>query len=358
MHMTELPIVYVEAADLKAWVTRVFMRVSVPDDDAAIAADVLVSASLRGVDTHGVLHWADFYIRPLRSGDTNPRRDIRAERLGPGTVLVDGDNGLGMVVAARAMREAIQLAREAGVAVAGVRRSNHFGAAAYYAQMASAAGMIGLAFTNTSPAIAPWGSLTPYLGTNPLAFAAPGGIEGGIVLDMATSQVAWGKVDLAARMGQKIPLGWATDREGRPTEDPVEALSGLMQPLGGYKGYGLALMVEILCAALTGAAFGPHLVDPASQSEQNVGHFFAAIDVERFMPLEQFKARMKQLVDEIHACPPAEGVERIYVPGEIELETALRRQREGIPLTAEQVAELAQMGEELSVPRLITRISG
>lgn len=344
----------VAAAELRAWVARVFERAAVPADDAAVAADVLVAANLRGVDSHGVLQ-LPLKVERVLSGIINPRPRCRVERDSPAAMLVDGDNGLGMVVGAWAMRQAIERARACGAAVAAVRHSNHFGATAYYAQMAAAAEMIGLCGTNSGGAsMAPWGSVTGYLGTNPLAFAAPGGIDGGLVLDMATSQVAWGKVELAARAGQKIPLTWATDREGRPTDDPQVAMHGLMLPLGGYKGYGLALMLEILCGVLSGAGFGPHVVNfyEEPDREENSGHVFVAIDVARLMPIGQFKARMARIVDEIHACQPSEGVTRIYVPGEMELETAARRQGEGIPLPADVVAGLVGLGERVGEPFL------
>ncbi|MBI3761076.1 MAG: Ldh family oxidoreductase [Chloroflexi bacterium] len=341
----------IQAADLKDWVTRVFVRASLPNDDAAVAADVLVTANLRGIDSHGVLQ-LPIKTRRVISGIVNTRPKLRVERDSPSAMLVDGDNGLGMVVGEWAMVWAIERALEGGAAVVGVRRSNHFGMSAYYAMMASAADLIGIAATNASATMAPWGSVTPYLGTNPLAFAVPGGIDGGIVLDMATSQVAWGKVELAARAGKKIPLNWATDSAGRPTDDPDEAMKGMMLPLGGYKGYGLAFIVETLCGVMTGAAFGLRVGDfyAHPDREENAGHSFIAIDPARFMPLEHFKMRMAQMVEEIHACRPAEGVDRIYLPGEIEMETAARRRREGIPLPPDVVSELRRLGEEVRVP--------
>ncbi len=339
----------ISAPDLKAWITRVLVRVSVPEEEAAVATDVLVDTSLRGVDTHGVL-LLPYYVQSLRSGAIDPRPQIRVERTGPATATVDGDNGLGHVVGVRAMREAIELARKSGLGAVAVRSSNHFGAAGYYARLATPEGMLGLALTNSSPGQAPWGAGEAFLGTNPLAFAAPGGIEGGFALDMATTQVAYGKVSLAARLGERIPIGWAVDKEGRPTEDPQAALEGRMLPLGGYKGYGLALMVEILTGILTGAGFGPHVSEPGEHKE-NVGHFFLALDVGRFMPLEEFRGRMKQMADEIHALPLAEGFERdpsgARFPGEIELEAAERRGREGIPLPGFLVSELEKVGEEV-----------
>jgi len=349
--MAETSAVTISPADLKSWASRIFERAGLPPAEAADAADVLVSANLRGVDSHGVLQLAGKARRVL-SGAMNARPSPRIERDGPAALLVDGDNGVGMVVGAWAMRRAIERARENGVAFAAVRRSNHFGMGAYYGQMAAAENMIGLCGTNTSAIMAPWGSVTPYLGTNPLVVAVPGGIEGGLVLDMATSQVAWGKVEVAARAGQKIPLTWATDRDGRPTDDPNEGMRGMMLPLGGYKGYGLSLMIDVLSGVLSGAGFGTHIADFYLQADQpeDVGHFFVALDVSRFMPLPLFLARVEQMVSEIRACQPAEGVARIYVPGEIEAETAARRRREGIPLPADMVRDLRALAEELGEP--------
>jgi LDH2 family malate/lactate/ureidoglycolate dehydrogenase len=341
----------VRPADLHPWIARVFERVGVGREDAAVAADVLVTANLRGIDSHGVLQ-LPWKIRRVRSGQANPRPQIQVVEDSPAAVLVDGDNGLGMVVGAWAMRLAIERARQYGAAAVTVRRSNHFGIAGYYAQLAAAANQVGICCTNASKAMAPWGSLTPYLSTNPVAIAVPGGIEGGVVLDMATSQVAWGKVELAARAGQKIPLTWATDLGGRPTDDPQVGMQGLMQPLGGYKGSGLALMVDVLCGVLSGAAFGSHIGDFYAEPDrrEGVGHFCLAIEISRLMPIDVFKARMAQMVSEIHACQPAEGVERIYVPGEIEMEIAARRQREGIPLPPDVLRELRLLGVEVGEP--------
>ncbi len=333
-------------ADLEAWAGRIFERVSVPADEAAIIAEALARASLRGVDTHGIIY-APVYVRDILKGKVNAQPNIRLERDGPATALVNGDGGLGIVVGVRAMHEAIGHARAVGTAVVGARNSTHFGAVAYYAQLAAAEGLIGLSCTNVEPVMAPWGSRSLFLGNNPFAIAAPGGIDGGVVLDMATTKVAWGKMYLAARAGRKIPLGWATDKAGQPTDDPNVGMQGLMLPLGGHKGYGLAVMVEILCSALTGAAFDHQIVDG-----QNLGHLFIAIDIARFIPAEPFQTRLAQLVDEIHACQPVEEGSRIYVPGEIEAETAVRRRREGIPVPAGVVAELMQLGEELGEPFL------
>lgn len=334
----------VPAAELQTWAAQVFQTVGVPSSDSEVAAQVLVTANLRGVDTHGIVR-LPHYVKRIQSGIINAQPKLTVERDGAASAMVNGDFGMGMVVGVWAMEAAIARARTFGMSVVGVRQSTHYGAADYYARLASQQAQIGMSFTNTGPSMAPWGSKTPFLGTNPLAFAAPGGIEGGITMDMATSQVAWGKLMLAARAGKKIPFGWATDQEGRPTDDPVVGMDGLMLPLGGYKGYGLALMIEVLCAMLTGADYGPHLKDG-----KGVGHFFIAIDVARFVPLSEFQARMAQMVQEIHAVPRAPGVERLYVPGEIELETETQRRREGIPLPEDVVHDLSELGKRQGMP--------
>lgn len=299
---------------LRAWTARVFERAGVPQEDARIAADVLVSADVRGVDTHGVA-LVPLKLKQIRAGALNPAAQIRIEQGQGAFVRMDGDNGIGMVVGVHAMREAITRAREQGMACVTVRRSNHFAMAAYYSMLASAQNMIGISMTNTNPGMPPFGSKTPYLGSNPIAFAAPGPAGEEVVLDMATSQVAWGKIAQAARQGKEIPLNWAADRDGNPTSDPGEAR--MVMPLGGYKGYALAMMVDILSGVLSGAAFGGHVAFDSTEpyQPQNAGHFFAAIDIAKIMPMDEFQLRLGQMVAEIHSGERAANVERIYVPG-------------------------------------------
>jgi LDH2 family malate/lactate/ureidoglycolate dehydrogenase len=332
------------SAPLQQWLGRVFEQLDVPPADAATVAEALVTTSLRGVDTHGVILSLG-YSQRLRAGQVKARPTIRRVQTSPGTALFDGDNGLGIVIGLQAMQEAINRAREVGIAVVGVRNSTHFGAVALYVQLATSQGLIGLGCTNTQPVMAAWGGRTPLLGTNPLAIGVPGGIEGGIILDMATTQVAWGKLNLAQRAGRAIPPGWATDKAGQPTTDPKVGMSGLLQPLGGYKGYGLALMVEILSATLARADFGRDI-----KNWQNVGHTFIAIDVSHFLPLADFTARLQPFVAAIQASEPLVEGERVYLPGEIEAETMVRRRREGIPLPADLIADFQALGAEVGVP--------
>ncbi|MCV3213052.1 Ldh family oxidoreductase [Plectonema radiosum NIES-515] len=329
---------------LHTWVTQLFENLSIPPDDAQIIADTLIEANLRGVDSHGIAQLT-IYVRDIQQGQTNIHPNILVVTETPATALIDGDNGFGMVVSVRAMHEAIKRARQCGIAGVGVRQSTHFGAASYYTMMAANEGMIGLAFTNVMPYMAPWGGKSRLLGNNPLSIAVPGGIEGGVVLDMATSKVAWSKMYLLSHAGQKMPLDWALDQDGQPTEDPNEGMAGLMLPVGEHKGYGLALMVQMLSAVLTGAAFDHHIVN-----WQNIGHFFVAIDVNSFIPYKGFCERVSQLVADLHQSKPLKEGQPIYVPGEIEAQTKQQRLATGIPIEANVVAKLTQLGKEFCVP--------
>ncbi len=218
--------------------------------------------------------------------------------------------------------------------------------------------MIGLAMTNAPANMPPWGGRTRYFGTNPLAIGLPCGAEPPVVLDMSTSVVARGKIVMAHKAGQSIPPGWAIDEEGRPTQDTEAALRGAVLPVGGYKGAGLALAIDALCGVLTGAAFGTHIVDLYDERDrvQNVGHFFAALDVEAFMPVDVFKARMDQFVREVRAQPRLPGVERIFIPGEIEYEQAERSARLGVPLPEAGRQELNRVAARLDVTLLSERL--
>lgn len=335
----------ISAGPLREWSSAILARLGVPRADAALTAEILVDTSLRGVDTHGILQLKG-YVEQLRRGEVNPTPHIEIKQHAPATALVDGDDGLGFVVGTYAMRQAIARARAAGVGVVSVQHSNHYGAAGYYARLAPPERMIGVSLTNAVHGVAPFGSRTVYLGTNPIAIAAPGGIPGGMVLDMATSQIAWNKVYLASLQGIKIPFGWASDRDGNPTDDPVRALEGFLLPLGGYKGSGLGLMVEIL----TGVLSGSHTQAGASRHAEDIAHFFMALDVARFSPIEEFTARMDEIAGELHACEPLNDGARVYVPGEIELEVAARRSREGIPLPPYILADLQELAAQFNLP--------
>lgn len=333
---------------LKDYTAQVLINVGMPADDAALVADSLVEANVRGVDSHGVLRLPN-YVEKLKTGGTRARPEIRIVRDGPATAVVDGDHGMGQVVGAFAMRLALDKARQTGVGMVLVRNSEHFGAAAYYAMMAPPEGMIGVASTNTPPIMAPWGGRRPTIGNNPIAVAVPVGDDRPIVLDMAMSKVAAGKVRLAAKKGQKIPLGWIVDSEGRPSDNPLDYDGGALLP-GDHKLYGLAVIVEALTSALSGAAMLSDVVswmdDPTRP--MNAGHAFMAIRIDAFMPREEFAERMGRLVGELRGSPPAPGVERIMLPGEVEHDAAERR-RQGFDVPVALFEDLCRLGEEYGV---------
>ena len=337
---------------LRDFTYRVFVRAGMPEADARIETDSLIEANLRGVDTHGITRMLVIYVQRLRCGAVNPQPQPRIVSETPSTALIDGDNGMGAVVANWAMRQCIRKAREAGSAWVGVRNSNHFGTCAFWAMQAAAQDMVGFATTNGPSNMAPWGGVTPYMSTNPLAFAVPASGGRTVVVDMASSVAAKGKIILAAKKGLKLPEGWAMDKRGRPTTDPNEAIEGLVMPLGGHKGYALSLMIDIICGILTGADFGPHIGKLYGDFDrsQNLGHLFSAIDIARWVPVEELKARVGQMWQEVTSVELAEGSTRIYIPGEIETEETARRLEQGIPIPPAVVKEFADLGAELGVP--------
>lgn len=336
--------------ELRRFAVDALTRCGVPEPDGNTAADNLLQASLRGVDTHGVPSLLPVYVKRLRMGLVNPRARPEVVREGPSTVLIDGDNGLGAVVGRWAMETCIRKAGETGAAWAAVRHSNHFGICSYFTMLATERGMVGLAFTNGPPNMAPWGSATPYMSTNPLSVALPTQDQP-VVLDMATSAVSRFAIIQAAERDEQIPPGWALDRRGRPTTDPQAAREGFAMPLGGHKGSGLAMVIDALCGILSGGAFGPRVgsLRRSFDTPQRASHLFGAIDMAQFVPPEEFRARITQMCDEIRGSERAEGVDRIYVPGEIEALTAARRTREGVPITPSQEAALLELATTLGV---------
>lgn len=330
---------------------RVLRAAGVDERESRVVADNLITANMRGIDSHGIIR-LPLYAERLEAGLIAARTEVSVVRQTPGTCVLDAHNGWGAVAGLAGMREAIARARQVGTGVAVVRRSNHFGIAAYYAREALAANMIGVAMTNASPSMSPWGGRQPYFGTNPICVAVPAGGERPVIYDGATSVVAIGKLVLAAKKGEQIPPAWAVDREGRPTTDPRAAVdAGNLMPMGGYKGYGFALMVDVLSGILAGAAFGPHISSLRKlDAPQDVGHFFAALDIAAFTDPAAFQSEMERMVREIRESPRAPGSERIYLPGEIEWEFQERRRREGIPAPPEVLGELRQLGERYNIP--------
>ena len=338
---------------LTRFVSRSFEKLNVTAADAEIAAKVLVASDLRGVDTHGVIRFNRYswYVKWLTEGSMTARPNIRVVSESATTALLDGDRGMGMVIGHRAMETAIQKARSAGIAMVGVRNSRHYGMSAYYSMLALPHDMIGIAMTNASRQVVPTFGRESKYGTNPLCFAVPTNKELPFVLDMATTTAAAGKLELAARLGKSIPGGWAVDGNAEATHDPrVAQQARKLLPLGGtrdggsHKGYGLGILVEILCGVLTGT------ITALNDNQDPRGHFFGAIRVDAFRPAAEFKQDMDRLILDLKATPPVKGQQRVYVAGEIEFETAAERAEHGIPLHNSVLKGLRDVGEQLGVP--------
>ncbi|MBC7330846.1 MAG: Ldh family oxidoreductase [Synergistetes bacterium] len=335
--------VFVPYERLKGLVAEIFVKLNLSREDAFIMAEALLSADLRGVESHGVLRLPT-YVRRIKLGLIKANPDIKVVRESKSSVLFDADNGLGQVAATFAMKACIRKARDGDLAIAGVRRSNHVGICAYYAMMALKENMIGFFSTNTAALMAPYGGCEPLLGTNPFAVAIPAGQEFPIVLDMSTSVVPRGKIEMSLKEGKKIPPTWAIDRDGNPTEDPKEALEGALLPLGGPKGYGLSIVIDILSGLLMGSSYGREIKSMFTDftKPMGVGHFMMAIKVESFMPIEEFKARVDEYIRTIKNSKKAKGVKEILLPGERSWKTERERLKKGIPLSEKAMEALKE----------------
>ena len=335
------------------FVRRSFERLGVPPSDAEIAANVLIASDLRGVDTHGVIRFNPhgWYVKWLQNGSMTAKPNIRIVTENASTALLDADNGLGMVAGHRAMEIAIKKAKESGVGIVTVRNSRHYGMSAYYSMLALPHDMIGIAMTNASRQVVPTFGRDPRFGTNPICFAVPAEHERPFVLDMATNTAAAGKLELAVRLGKAIPLGWALNEKAQPTADPkIAQQARRLLPLGGsreggsHKGYGLGVLVEILCGVLSGT------ITALNSNSEPRGHCFGAIDPSAFRPVQEFKSDMDQLIRELKSTPPVEGEQRVYVAGEIEFELAEERTERGIPLHSSVLKGLREVSEQVGVP--------
>lgn len=342
----------VRVNDLHAFCVDTLRKLDVGEADAHTTADVLVTTDTWGVFTHGVKALRG-YARRLRGGGLRADARPAVVREGPAWAVVDGGSALGMVTSALAMRTAVAKARVSGVGFVGVRNSCHFGAAGYYAHLAAAEGCIGLAMANDVPSVTAPGARGAVTGTNPLAYAVPMRSGRSILLDMATSTVAGGKVAAAHALGKTIPEHWIIDRDGRPSTDPAVFLQGgALTPMAGHKGYGLALLIETLSGLLTGAAFTRQILrwmgdDPAKPTGH--GAAFLAMHVDAFLPLEEFFGRVEALAAEIHNTPLAPGAERVYLPGEMEWERRDRALTEGICFPEDVLASLHGLAEEFDL---------
>jgi LDH2 family malate/lactate/ureidoglycolate dehydrogenase len=333
--------------DLVQSCIELLQKVGVPLDQAETIAEIVVEADLRGVESHGLLR-LPAYIHRVQAGLMTAVTEVKTVRERGATVLLDAQSGFGQVAGVVAMNQAMDRARQHGVGVAAVRNANHFGIAAHYAMMALPQRMIGVVTANAAPSMAAWGGAAPVLGTNPICVAIPTGGDVDIVLDMASSMVARGKIRLSASKGQPIPLGWALDAEGRPTEDPKAALKGTVVPIGGPKGYGLALIVDVLSGVMTGADFGTRLTSVHElKQHSSVGFVTQALDIAAFEDWDEFRNSITILVSEILNSPRAPGVSRIYLPGEIEWLKQQERLKSGVPVPPEVLEELRHLAAEL-----------
>ena len=318
--------------------------------DARLVAETLVAANLRGVDSHGVVRLPHYATR-LRNGSVKARPSIAVKHTGASTATVDGGAGMGQLVAARAMHEAISVSRENGIGAVVARNSSHCGACAWFVELAVREGMIGIALTHTDSIMVPPGMKDIFLGSNPIAFGAPGAAEP-VIVDMSTTHAAWGKVIVARQEGKPIPPDWGVDARGRPTTDAA-AVVGLA-PTGGHKGYALALMIEVLCAQLAGMPFGRHVTKMYGELDKprNLGHFMLALDVARFTDPALFRSQIDSFLREIRNQEPADPARPPLAPGDPERLCAERRTREGIPIGKATLAELNALARELGAEAL------
>jgi LDH2 family malate/lactate/ureidoglycolate dehydrogenase len=339
-----------DAGALRDFAAAVYAACGMPDADARLAADTLVQADLWGHQSHGLMR-LPWYVARLRSGVA---RAVAAPEyvVDAGAIAVlDAQDAMGQVTAARAAEDAIRRAKAHGIGAVAVRRSNHFGTAMYFTLMGPPAGCILFLATNASPAMAPWGGREKRVGNNPWSWAAPAGRHAPLVLDIANTAVARGKVYLARQRGEAIPPGWALDAEGAPTTDPEAALAGLIQPMAGHKGYAISVVMDMLAGVLTGSEFGPGVAGPYQPDKKSgAGHLLIALDIAKFLPLAEFEARMERMIAGLNEAKPAKDVAEIFYPGEIEARNDRRHRAEGLSLPPDTLRDLARLAQEMGLP--------
>lgn len=351
----ETQIQHFDASEAQRFTREVLVGNGVEPANAEIVARCLVAADLRGIDTHGV-NRIPSYMERVRQGALDPKATPSLNQVTPVVAQIDAHNGFGFLSATLGIDTAVKMAKEFGIGMVSIKHSNHFGMSAWICQRAIEQDMMSLVFTNSSPALPVWGGRSKLLGVSPLACGAPAGKTKPFILDMAPSIAARGKIYKAKRRGEKIPSDWALDGEGNPTDDPARALEGVMLPMGGPKGSGLAVMMDVFSGVLSGAAFAGHVTGPYDPSKAaDVGHFIVAIRPDLFFSLEEFKERMDYLYQRVVGSDKRPDVDRIYFPGEIEQLTQDKRAVEGIPYTMGEVESLNKEAEKVGVTLLQPR---
>ncbi|NLX75719.1 MAG: Ldh family oxidoreductase [Synergistaceae bacterium] len=341
----------VEKEKMESFLKDLFIHMGLEEKHSKTSAQVIIQADMTGVPTHGIAK-VPYYAMRYKNEAVNKKPDIRQLNEGLNQILLDGDNGSGLVVGPRALELCINLAKDNGMASVAVKNSSHYGCGNYYGWKLAEAGLIGIVFTNTAPLMAPFGGKERSLGTNPITIAVPSKERFPIVLDMATSMAAYGKIQIAAAADETIPKDWANDSEGVPTNDPQMALDGTLQAFGGHKGYGLAVIVEAFTALLTGSPFGGRITtmeELAGKKEEAISHFFMAIDPKGFSSGFDFYSYVDSYIDYIKNTEKAKGVEEIYLPGELEFRRFEEATAKGVSIRDEQLDRLLVLAKELNL---------
>jgi LDH2 family malate/lactate/ureidoglycolate dehydrogenase len=334
---------------LRDFATSTYCALGVPEADARLVADTLVQADLWGHQSHGVLRlmwYGERIRRGMMQAVTKPEFAVDAGAV----AVIDGHDGIGQVLTTLAAREAIKRAKAHGIGAVAVRNSNHFGTAMYYTLMAPREGCVAFLSTNASPAMAPWGGRKKTVGTNPWSIAAPAGRHAPMMLDIANTGVARGKIYLARQKGIPIPEGWAINSAGEPTTDPQQAIDGIILPMAAHKGYAIALMMDVLSGVLGGSAFGSGVHGPYQfEHKSGAGHLMIALNISAFRPLAEFQASMEELIAEIKSVPLAKGFDEVFYPGELEARSDERNRREGLQLPDDTISDLTKTARELGL---------
>ncbi len=342
---------YVKKEIVHNFTKSVFLKMDLSEDDANQAAEVVVQSEYSGVQSHGLAR-LQMYVNRLQQGMVNKNPNITQRNSSEYLIALDGDNGSGLVVGPKAVNICIEKAKKYGIAAVAINNSNHYGVGNYYGWKFAEAGLIGIMMTSTTPVAAPFGGKEVIIGSNPLTVAIPAGERYPVVLDMATSATAYGQIQAAFNKGAKIPLDWALDKDGNPTDDPAAALIGSIKPMSGHKGYGLAFIIDIFSAVLSQAAYGKDigsLSDPGNPRIEKIGHFMMAIDPSKFLPMEAFRKGVDGYIDTIKNSEKLDGVKEIFAPGEIEFLNAKDREEKGIPIQEEMEIPLLNLARELNL---------